>query len=214
MIVFPNHLHRFAAFALVLISTFSRVSQSDAGVIITMVESGTNVTATLSGSIGTWSGATPSTAGTGVGKANVIRPSGGTTVFASTNPSLPSVVTSNYYTVSTYPSAFGTSTGPFAADASTASTLLFAWGRSTNNVYIAQGYTLGTLISGVLTWHNKTFANLGVTPGSYVWSWGTPATPGAGDSITLNIVPEPSTYCLALAGLACGGILLRRRTST
>lgn len=211
MITFPYRIHGSAAFALALISTFGRVSESGAGVIITMVESGTNVTATLSGSIDTWSGATPSTVGTGVGKANVIRPSGGTTVFATTNPSLPSVVTTNYYTVSNFPSAFGTSTGPFAADASTASTLLFAWGRSTNNVYIAQGYTLGTLISGVLTWQNKTFANLGVTQGSYVWSWGTPATPGAGDSITLNIVPEPSTCVMALAGLACGGFAVWRR---
>ena len=29
--------------------------------------------------------------------------------------------------------------------------------------------------------------------------------------LTMNVVPEPSTYCMALAGLACGGYLLRRR---
>jgi hypothetical protein len=45
---------------------------------------------------------------------------------------------------------------------------------------------------------------LGVTPGTYTWSWTT-------DSITLNAVPEPSTSCMALAGLACGGYSLFRR---
>jgi hypothetical protein len=41
-------------------------------------------------------------------------------------------------------------------------------------------------------------------PGSYVWSW-------TGDSVRLNAVPEPSTYAIALAGLACGGSVVFRR---
>jgi sugar lactone lactonase YvrE len=31
------------------------------------------------------------------------------------------------------------------------------------------------------------------------------------DNLVLNPVPEPSTYCMALAGIACGGYLVRRR---
>jgi hypothetical protein len=35
--------------------------------------------------------------------------------------------------------------------------------------------------------------------------------PTAAVSATVTAVPEPSTYAIALAGLACGGYLVRRR---
>ena len=202
--------------ACIMASTFMAAACCRAGVVITVAESGSDVTATLSGSITTWAGATLTLAGNAVGRANLVRPgplgSGQSIVFAATNPSLGSTVSSNYYTVPVRPTNFGTLSGPFQATASTASTLLFAWGaRTADNVYIAQSYTLGTPITGVLTWQNNTIAGLGMTPGSYLWSWGTPSTPGAGDTITLNVVPEPSVSCIALVGLACGGYSLSRR---
>ncbi len=205
--------------ACIMASTFMAATCCPAGVVITVAESGSDVTATLSGSIATWVGATLSVVGNGVGASNLVRPgpvgSPSSILFAATNPSLGSVVSSNYYTVPVRPTNFGTLSGPFSATSSTASTLLFAWcARTSNNVYIAQNYTLGTPITGVLTWQNNTIAGLGMTPGSYLWSWGTPSTPGAGDTITLNVVPEPVLSCLAIIGLACGGYSLARRRSS
>ena len=47
-------------------------------------------------------------------------------------------------------------------------------GLSTNELNVPQGYVSGTtLTTGSATFNNATFASLGVTPGTYVWTWGT-----------------------------------------
>jgi hypothetical protein len=38
---------------------------------------------------------------------------------------------------------------------------------------VPQGYLTNTTLSNSMTFNNATFASLGVTPGTYVWSWGT-----------------------------------------
>jgi hypothetical protein len=78
---------------------------------------------------------------------------------------------------------------------------------------IAESYLSNTPISGSWTIANKTMTDLRIDNyGSYVFTFGTTTT----DTVTVNLldanpVPEPSTYAMALAGLACGGYLLRRR---
>jgi hypothetical protein len=53
-----------------------------------------------------------------------------------------------------------------------------------------------------------TFASLGMTPGTYTWSW---SNGGTSDSLILNIgVPETGPT-LALLGLALGGVLVGAR---
>jgi hypothetical protein len=74
---------------------------------------------------------------------------------------------------------------------------------------VPQGYLSGHLLSSQATWDNQTFSSLGVTPGTYVWTWGT----GADQRFTLEAeaptaAPEPASLTLmglGLAGLAAYG---------
>ena len=88
------------------------------------------------------------------------------------------------------------------------------------NVLVAPvGYTSGTPLSGSSTFASATFASLGMTPGTYVWTWGAGAN---ADSLTLQIgpaaptaaIPEPGTLALLLVGtLTTGAGFMRRRRS-
>jgi hypothetical protein len=66
---------------------------------------------------------------------------------------------------------------------------------------LPHGYVSGTSLMGSATWDNQTFANLGVTPGTYVWTWEPPAAAAGDDSFTLVIpataVPEPLRRAVA-----------------
>lgn len=80
------------------------------------------------------------------------------------------------------------------------------------------GYVSGSPLANSATWGSATFASLGVTPGSYVWTWGS----GAEQSITIQIgdvpvnrVPEPPALgvfglSVLLVGMFAG---FRRRMS-
>jgi hypothetical protein len=71
-------------------------------------------------------------------------------------------------------------------------------------------YSLGTQITSTATWTNTTLAALGLTPGASAnISWNSGLR-----SMVVSVVPEPSTYAMALAGLACVGYLVRRRKRT
>jgi PEP-CTERM motif len=75
------------------------------------------------------------------------------------------------------------------------------------DVEVPYGYVSDSALSSSATWDNATFSSLGVTPGTYKWTWGS----GANQSFTLVIgtaVPEPSTWAmlvLGFAGLAWAG---------
>jgi len=74
------------------------------------------------------------------------------------------------------------------------------------------GYVSGNPLSDTSTYNNATFASLGVTPGTYVWTWGTGTH---ADSFTLQIgpaaVPEPASLTVLALGLAGLGMALRTR---
>jgi hypothetical protein len=79
-------------------------------------------------------------------------------------------------------------------------------------VLVPQGYVSGDALSDSMTFTGSTFADLGVTPGTYVWTWGTGRD---ADSFTLQIgptsVPEPASLALLSAGLVGLGLIRRKR---
>ena len=68
-------------------------------------------------------------------------------------------------------------------------------------------------LNSTATWLNATFATLGLTPGTYVYSWGTGVH---ADTFTIDIpasppaAPEPSTWAMMLIGFAGLGYASRR----
>jgi hypothetical protein len=79
-------------------------------------------------------------------------------------------------------------------------------------------YVSGTPFSSSATWADWTLAGLGITPGTYTWTWQTTPTdadPATSDSIILDIIappPTPEPAALAVCSVpAAMGVLRRRR---
>jgi len=106
--------------------------------------------------------------------------------------------TVNFYSGLTGPTSFG-SGSMFLADTGTGDFVGIALGEF---LCVPLGYLFGAPLSDSMTFNNATFASLGVTPGTYVWSRGT----GANQNFTLEIpaaVPESgSSFGLLLLSFA------------
>jgi hypothetical protein len=78
-------------------------------------------------------------------------------------------------------------------------------------VVVPIGYVSGTALSDTSTYNNQTFSSLGVTPGTYEWTWGN----GADQNFTLQTVPEPRVpLILAVGVLLLLGVRLRALRSS
>ena len=170
---------------------------TQAGVVITVMESGVDVVASSSGSINTAGLTFFSGASTSVG----VRPS-------SSRVRVGTGSATDLYTVTLHNSpAIGT--GSSFTSASSGTGPIFGI-STTTTLNLPSGYTSGSAISSTATWANTTFAGLGLTAGSYVFDWG---AGGTADSITVNVgavVPEPSVYASVAGLLALGFVAVRR----
>ncbi len=173
--------------------------QASGGVMVTATEyvGGNTVVFAFSGSLDT-SGLSHSTGSRG---SSQIRPS---TALFFLGPN----ATVDIYTPLTTAPAFGTSLHALATDSTGDS-----FGVGVYRVWLPQGYLSGDLLSGSSTF-TGTFASLGITPGSYVYTLGT----GTNDNLitlettSVSAVPEPTSLAVfGLLGLTVCGV--RRRPS-
>ena len=82
-------------------------------------------------------------------------------------------------------------------------------------LFTPAGYVSGASLSETMTFDGATFASLGVTPGEYVFTWGTGASADTFtvDFATSGAAPEPATWAMMLIGFAGLSYAAARRKS-
>jgi hypothetical protein len=113
------------------------------------------------------------------------------------------------YTGFTGPPNFGTGGSTVPSDSGSGDKV--AVEEPTNELVVPEGYVSGTSLSDSSTYDNATFTSLGLTPGTYTYTWNTPA-----DSFVIEVggssaVPEPANLSLLAAALAMTLVAARCR---
>ena len=169
----PTHL---ASLVLSFVVLFAVICPSaNATYTATLTEVGSNVVGTGSGSLDLFGfgGPLPSAGG------GLMTPSLGVLLLGA--PALED----DYLGIFSGPTNFGS--GDFASADIVGDAGPLVGIRGDSFLFVFQGYNSGApLAASTNTWSNKTFASLGVTPGTYVWNWGTGMH---ADSYTLQIGP-------------------------
>lgn len=168
---------RFFATSMLLTGLFA-AGGADSAATITFSQVGNDVQATLTGTlsltglIADGAGISPNARvrGAGLGASVILGPS---TITAATS-----------YSVITGPQTIGCSTDNIdASSGSAAPNGPFGFNMSNRRLIVRNGFVSGNNVSGSATWSGATIGSLGLTSGTYVYTW-------AGDSLTI-IIPGP-----------------------
>ncbi len=199
--MFKRNAPGMIVIATVFLATSPGGGRAEAGVVIDISRSGSDVVAIGSGSFDLTS---LSFIGNIPGVNGSVNPSFGSVLVG---PVTPGAVDA-YSGISGPP---GLGTGMYL-DASSGSGVLFGIGGSGSLVGVPTGYVSGSPLSGSATWDDATTTSLGLTSGTYTWAWGTGIH---ADSLTINVtsVPEPSSLVLGGIAVAAGLVARNRRSS-
>jgi hypothetical protein len=189
----------FMAAPVALTLLLSLGSASHAGYVVNFTESGGNVVAVGSGTINL---ADLVTGYTYRYNAASVDPSNGELFLGQAGVQIFDSVSG--------PSAFGSGSLQGASSFTGDGVAILA---DLNELDVEIGYTSGDYLSSSSTWDNATFGSLGLTSGTYTWTWGSGAN---ADFFRINIgtssVPEPgSLMMLGTGSLAILGFARRRR---
>jgi cell division septation protein DedD len=94
-------------------------------------------------------------------------------IIGPTSPSGATTYSGSSFT--TFPNSFGSGGGlaPSSSSGSLFGVVQTAGPSGPREVVVPTGYVSGTVISGSMTYDTQTIAGMGLTPGTYTWSWGT-----------------------------------------
>jgi len=77
-------------------------------------------------------------------------------------------------------------------------------------LFVPLNYISGTALSDSMTFNNATFASLGVTPGTYVWTWGD-GLPNQNFTLIIGSVPDGGSTVMLLGFGLLGLAALQRK---
>jgi hypothetical protein len=199
--IYPNMKKSIGGFSLATVFVLS--TQTQAALILNFTEiTGGGVSYAATGSLN-FGGMQASATGILISTLETagINPAAGS--FVSTGFGSISLPTANKYTGITGPTSFGSGSktdGPSFG-------VGFWFYPSAGELYIGSSYVSGTPLASISGFYSgKTLGALGLTPGTYTWTLGTGPQ---SDTLTMNVVPEPSSF--ALLGFAAAGLLVRRK---
>lgn len=203
-------MKKFGAASLFLLLTACLTGNALAGIVFDISESGPNLVVTATGSLDLTGFGTIQTNGAWNSGLTYLR----TTTLATGSGNFDTYSTGT--TFFTSGGASGTSVFPIGPGYTPASTrsgdyVVFSMDQGAPVdpwIYLPTGYTSNAPINGTATYTGLSLASLGMTP-STVWKWYLGADGDESQSIT--IVPEPSTYVIAFAGVAGASALYSRR---
>ena len=197
----PKKLLPLTLFGIAAITSLLSVQPAQA-YMVTLEQVGSNVVATGTGAI--------NLTGLNFVESLTTFVSNGVTAASASIATGPSGVTLNInrYTGFTGPTSFGSGAG---TPANPGSGDYVAIAGFVGLLVLPQGYVSNAALSDSMTFNNATFASLGVTPGTYTWTWGT-GLPNQNFTLIIGRAGVPDGgSTVSLLGFALFGVAALRR---